>query len=249
MAEENKLLELAAEMRRLTYGLCQIGPGPYGFGTSNAGLGAIDLLVNVSPNPYGDTPVPPGVENYTVSVIGRAKESTQELAWEEVLSYAQSADPITRKIAEALLELQKKPFQVNKAECDAAFGALAELELSHQTGLTKDEAVALSESGWYEGKSVQEIVEFQLGESHLCMPFDRLQQALEITLGRPVFADEFPDQGRLAQEYAAVKQTRLEDAPAPKAGLDSVSGNPEQLPQEKAAPSLQPPDGDAHALQ
>ena len=50
---------------------------------------------------------------------------------------------------------------------------------------TFEEAIAKAASRWYEGKSPQEIVEFQLYEDKLCMPLQLYQEAVEKVLGRP----------------------------------------------------------------
>ncbi|WP_101910068.1 hypothetical protein [Marasmitruncus massiliensis] len=70
---------------------------------------------------------------------------------------------------------------------------------------TKEEAIAKGESRWYEGKSPQEIVEFQLYEDRLCMPLELYREAVEKVLGRPVFTHEYKEPERLIAEYEAVK--------------------------------------------
>jgi hypothetical protein len=76
------------------------------------------------------------------------------------------------------------------------------------TELTKDQAIHLAESKWWEGKTDREIVEFQLFTKRLCMPFDLFHKAVESTLGRPVWTHEFGSAGRLKEEF-------LGDKPAP----------------------------------
>ncbi len=66
-----------------------------------------------------------------------------------------------------------------------------EYEPKWKTHLTKEEAIQLADSEWYKGKSTREIVEFQLYEPRLCMPFDEFQKAVEAELGRPVQTIEF----------------------------------------------------------
>jgi hypothetical protein len=58
-------------------------------------------------------------------------------------------------------------------------------------GLTRDQAVALSESGWWKSKTPQEIVTFQLFEERLCMPFADFHEAMESAVGRPIWTHEF----------------------------------------------------------
>lgn len=57
--------------------------------------------------------------------------------------------------------------------------------------LTKEQAIELCNSKWWEGKSAREIVGFQLFEEKLCMPFGDFHGAVETALGRPVYSHEF----------------------------------------------------------
>ena len=67
--------------------------------------------------------------------------------------------------------------------------------------LTKDEAIALYNSKFWEPMSLEERFRFQLFESLLCMPFDVFHEAAEAVLGRPVYTHEFADQEANIQEY------------------------------------------------
>jgi len=78
--------------------------------------------------------------------------------------------------------------------------------------MTKDEATAKAESRWYEGKSPQEIVEFQLCEDKLCMPLELYQEALEKVLSRPVYTSEYKETEKLIAEYEAVSGKNLQGA-------------------------------------
>lgn len=61
-----------------------------------------------------------------------------------------------------------------------------------KTELTTGQAVQLSNSGWYEGKSAEEIVAMQLFEPRLIVPkFDIFHEAMEKALGIPVQTIEF----------------------------------------------------------
>lgn len=73
-----------------------------------------------------------------------------------------------------------------------------------EKSMTPREAIAKTESLWYEGKSPQEIVEFQLYEDRLCMPLELYQEAVEKVLGRPVFTHEYKESEKLIAEYEAV---------------------------------------------
>ena len=56
--------------------------------------------------------------------------------------------------------------------------------------LGKAAAMALAETTWWEGRTDREIAEFQMLTDELCVPFSRFHEALEKTLGRPVFTHE-----------------------------------------------------------
>jgi hypothetical protein len=55
----------------------------------------------------------------------------------------------------------------------------------------KDCAIALFDSEWWKGKTAREIVNFQLFTAELCIPFNLFHQAVEESLGRPVWTHEF----------------------------------------------------------
>ena len=57
--------------------------------------------------------------------------------------------------------------------------------------VTKEEAVALADSKFWESMTLKERATFQMFEERLCMPFDIFHEAVEKTLGRPVFTHEF----------------------------------------------------------
>lgn len=54
-----------------------------------------------------------------------------------------------------------------------------------------EEAIALSETKFWESMSFYDRAKFQLFEDKLCMPFDVFHEAMEKALGRPVFTHEF----------------------------------------------------------
>ena len=56
--------------------------------------------------------------------------------------------------------------------------------------LSKEQAIKLGESRFWEDMSYKEIAKFQMNERMLCMPFGVFHEALEKTLGRPVFTHE-----------------------------------------------------------
>jgi hypothetical protein len=61
--------------------------------------------------------------------------------------------------------------------------------------MTRDQALQLVATEWWEGKSAYDICLFQLFEERLCMPFDVFHKAVEDALGRPVWTHEFGSAG------------------------------------------------------
>lgn len=57
--------------------------------------------------------------------------------------------------------------------------------------LTKEEAIAFCDSKVYENWTYRQIAEFQMEQDLLCVPFGVFHEAIEKTLGRPVFTHEF----------------------------------------------------------
>ena len=70
--------------------------------------------------------------------------------------------------------------------------------------MNEEEAMALYESGWWEGKTASEILALQLYEERLSMPFWKFHEAVEEGLGRGVGKHEFGDAGSLQREYEAL---------------------------------------------
>lgn len=66
--------------------------------------------------------------------------------------------------------------------------------------MNKEEAIKMSESKWWEGKTNEEIAEFQINEPLLCCPFEVFHEAVEAWLGRPVWTHEFADTQALIDE-------------------------------------------------
>lgn len=57
--------------------------------------------------------------------------------------------------------------------------------------LTKQESINFYDNKLYEHMCDREKAIFQLTQNLLCMPFDVFHEAVEKTLGRPVFTHEF----------------------------------------------------------
>jgi len=71
--------------------------------------------------------------------------------------------------------------------------------------MTKEQAVALADSKFWEDMSYRERATFQLFEERLCMPFDIFHEAVEKTLGRPVWTHEFASSKQLQAELIGEK--------------------------------------------
>lgn len=72
--------------------------------------------------------------------------------------------------------------------------------------MRKEQAIELAESKWWESKTYREIVEFQLFEDRLCMPFDVFHEALEKSLDRPVFTHELAFRDRIEKEFLGERE-------------------------------------------
>lgn len=59
------------------------------------------------------------------------------------------------------------------------------------TDMPYESAIALAATRWWERATDRQIAEFQMTENRLCLPFDCFHEAVEKTLGRPVFTHEF----------------------------------------------------------
>lgn len=57
--------------------------------------------------------------------------------------------------------------------------------------MTKEQAIGLYESNFWEDMTYAERAKFQMFEEKLCMPFGVFHEAVEKALGRPVFTHEF----------------------------------------------------------
>ena len=63
--------------------------------------------------------------------------------------------------------------------------------MSPKISIGKEKAIELCDSNWWKEKSYREIAELQLFTAELCCPFDVFHEAVEKSLGRPVFIHEF----------------------------------------------------------
>lgn len=218
----NRMLGLAVQIRQRTCGMCRVGPGIYGFGVYNSPLTKVGMLVIVTPNPCGDAPVPPGTTECEVSVAGFSQSDQRLLSREDLFRMRESSDRVTGLVISTLLELGETPVRITMEEYNEALGIMVDIDQHQENGLKKDEAIRLSELKWWEERTPQEIVDFQLYEDRLCMPFHEFHGAVEAVLGRPVWTHEFAVKGRLTAEYAAVKQARASGGPMPEVPISDV---------------------------
>jgi hypothetical protein len=78
-----------------------------------------------------------------------------------------------------------------------------------RNSIGKPRAIELYDSGWWEGKSPEEICDVQLFTEELCMPFGKFHEAITKALGRPVYTHEF------GLNYDGLVAEYLGDKPAP----------------------------------
>lgn len=75
--------------------------------------------------------------------------------------------------------------------------------------MKKEQAIALYDSKFWEEMNFKERAIFQINEPLLCMPFNVFHEAVEKTIGRPVFTHEF------GLNFEGVKAEIMEGKPAP----------------------------------
>jgi hypothetical protein len=76
--------------------------------------------------------------------------------------------------------------------------------------VSREEAIALYDSGFWKEMDYKERAKFQLFEKLLCMPFGVFHEAVEKALGRPVYTHEFGS-GNINN----LQRELLGEAPAP----------------------------------
>lgn len=80
-------------------------------------------------------------------------------------------------------------------------------QMSPKLSIGKEKAIQLYETEWWKERSYREIAEFQLFTAELSCPFDVFQEAVEKSLGRPVFAHEFGlNYGGICKEFLGEKK-------------------------------------------
>ena len=77
--------------------------------------------------------------------------------------------------------------------------------------MTKEEAIEKVATGWWKDATPREIVEFQLFEDRLCMPFAEFHQMVGKVLGRSVWTHEFARPDDLRAEFRMERPPRNQD--------------------------------------
>ena len=109
----------------------------------------------------------------------------------------------------------KGPTEDGMSEKHEALGSglndwLAEQRKRRQgENMTVEEAISLAETKFWEKMTPREIATFQLFEEKLCMPFSVFHEAIEKTLGRPVFTHEF------GMNVDGLRKELMGESPAP----------------------------------
>ena len=73
--------------------------------------------------------------------------------------------------------------------------------------VTKEEAIKLLKSKFWENMTYEERFKFQLYQDFFCMPFDIFHESAEKTLDRPVWTHEFAFPELLKKEYLGERET------------------------------------------
>ena len=131
----NPILQLAENIRNATNRLCEVGPGPYGFGVHTDENSEIYLGLSFTPDPVTDNVIfSDKIDDYEVKVDGFHREEREPISMEEIAAYATSeqASDATRLVAGAILALGKEQLHVTTEECNEAFDIMAKYALDNK---------------------------------------------------------------------------------------------------------------------
>lgn len=138
----NKMLSLVNELYQRSAGMCRAGAGPYGIGVSVVEDTPFDVFFTFDPDPVLDYKIlPEEIPEYTVGVIGSWSGERKYLSREEVEQLLSASDPKTRILAEMLRYFEGKTWIVSCADCQEAFGILADAEMREAFGLDEQEQI------------------------------------------------------------------------------------------------------------
>lgn len=75
--------------------------------------------------------------------------------------------------------------------------------------LTREQAIAMAETGVWQHWTAEQVVRFQLFQERLCMDFGHFSKSISEVLGRPVYTHEFACSNRdnLVLEYLGERPT------------------------------------------
>lgn len=185
-AQSNPILKLAAELRRRTYGMCDMGVGPWGYGVNTLPLTKVGAIVCMDPDPCGKEPVPSEIKEYTITIrpIYTGPESIwhgKHISMDALLQFCKDEDVMTRLAANALWEMAAHPVKVSMQEDHVAYEAIRIAEAQECERITQEEARHLEELRWYETKTPETIVDFQV-----CQSRQRFREAAETVFGHPI---------------------------------------------------------------
>ena len=80
--------------------------------------------------------------------------------------------------------------------------------MAPKNSIGREQAIQLYETEWWTGKSYREIAFCQLFTAELMCPFDVFHDAVEKSLGRPVFTHEFGlNYDSLCEEFLGEKSS------------------------------------------
>lgn len=82
-----------------------------------------------------------------------------------------------------------------------------EIVLKMSSQLTKQQAVELSRSNWWDVTGLAKAGFLQLNQPLLCMPFNKFHEAVSFLLGRSVYTHEFANSKNLIAEALGSKQS------------------------------------------
>lgn len=196
--QSNPILKLAAELRRRTYGMCDVGVGPWGFGVNTLPLSKVGTVICMDSPPTEDGTVPPEVKEFTVTVRPICTERNsawygEKISGEELQRLCTDQDIMTRLVANALQEMSAVSIKASRLEDNDAYEAIRIAEQEQDERLTAEEAQRLEEFRWYETKTPEETVDFQVCERRLCMPMERFREAAEAVFLHPITAEALDD--------------------------------------------------------
>ena len=72
--------------------------------------------------------------------------------------------------------------------------------------LTREEAIAFSDTDAYAKMTEKEVAAFQLQQELLCVPMNEFKRVLEVALHRPVFTHELVNPASLLKELYGEKE-------------------------------------------